>query len=264
MSIRTWFALVFCMVLAGSGCRRQEAQVPVMPGASYRLVDPYQDLIACLDGPHRTLYVLPEQRENVLTLLHASGSGDRFILEAAMNVYRHEVPIAFRVKEASLDQLISIDRFFDEVKALLDFRNVLDTNFGFPRWYDSNWWHDPSLWKFDSLRYRLPGDLFDSTSKDGVCYKVYQNAHCENITPARYTDCEEEISFADLLDSTRRTPIKPKHIRRRYYAVNKCLKGSSSCVEFLGVSVLTEYYSNDQCSGNPIDVVRSGYDFSCP
>src|SRR5947208_2727281 len=121
VGLQTLAFSVFALAMSVSGCKKQEQQEapPIKPGDKYQLVDPFNDLVACLDGPHRILYVLPEQRENVLKLLHASGNGDRYILEAAMNFYRKEVPIGFQVKEASLNDLIGVSSYFDAIKASL-------------------------------------------------------------------------------------------------------------------------------------------------
>src|SRR5437763_1144894 len=111
-------AIIAVIAFASSGCKRQSQEAPaVKPGDKYQLVDPFTDLAACLDGFHHILYVLPEQRENVLKQLHASGSGDRYILEAATNIHQKQVPCGFLVKEASLNQLITVSAFFELARA---------------------------------------------------------------------------------------------------------------------------------------------------
>jgi len=224
---------VFAFLISASGCKKEEQPAtPIAAGDKYQLVDPFKDVIACLDGPHRVLYVLPEQRENVLKLLHAEQSGDKYMMEAAMNIHHKAVPIGFQVVEASLNQLINVGAYFDLSRIWIPYYNQSASK--------------------DTAR----GKLLDTLTRDGVFYRVYLNAVCANVVPGHYTDCEGEITLTD--------PPTFKTVRRRFYPINHCLKGSGSCVEALGVSMTTEYYNNDKCSGAPTSVVESSYDFSCP
>jgi hypothetical protein len=238
-------AFAFCVLvvtISVSGCKKEDQPAtPIAAGNNYQLVDPFTDIIACLDGPHRTLYVLPEQRENVLKLLHAEASGDKYMMEAAMNIHHKAVPIGFQVVSASLNQLINVGAYFEIARA----------------WIPS---YNESANK-DTARAKL----LDTMTTAGVFYRMYLNAQCGKITDGHYTDCEEQISFADAWDTTRTTsPLKFNHVRQRFYPISHCLKGTGSCIEALGVSMTTEYYNNDNCNGAPTSVVETSYDFSCP
>ena len=242
MLSRITIALFLVALLSSVGCKREIQQQPIKESDKYQLVDPYNDLIACLDGLHHTLYVLPEQRESVLKQLNASGSGDRYILEAATNIHHKQVPCGFLVKEASLNQLITISGFFDVARAWIPAYNESADK--------------------DTAR----GKLLDTLTRDGVFYRIYLNAQCVKIRDGKYTECEGQISGADLLfDSTK--PYKPlvwKNVRERYYPISHCVKGSGSCVEALSVSMVTEYYTSDKCTGAPTKVEETSYDFTCP
>jgi hypothetical protein len=233
----------FCtaaILIFSIGCKRQEqSPAPIKPGDKYQLVDPYKDLIACLDGPHHTLYVLPEQRESVLKLLHASGSGDRYILEAATNVHRKAVPCGFVVKEASLNMLLNVSGYFELARTWI------------PSYNDA------------ANRDTARGKLLDTMTRDGIFYRVYLDAQCMKISDGHYTDCEGQVSVAELMDTTGK-PIHWKNVRRRFYPINHCVKGTGSCVEALSVSQITEYYSTNNCSGAPVRIEETSYDFSCP
>jgi hypothetical protein len=240
------------ILLSISSCKRPEQEsAPIKPGDKYQLVDPFNDLIACLDGVHSTLYVLPEERANVLKLLHASGSGDRYMLEAASNIHHKTVPIGFVVKEASLNQLINVGAYFDIARWRIPGQNEAAGR--------------------DTVR----GELIDTMTSRGIFYRVYRNAQCSKISDGRYTDCEVQITWDfDVgidLDSTKpyvpKPPKKqrpPVYVKERFYPISHCIKGTSTCVEALGVSSITEFYDNNTCSGAPIRIEESAYDFSCP
>ncbi len=244
IQVRAFLVSICVVLISVVGCKKEEQSVtPVASETGETMSGPVNhnaDIVACLDGPSRTLYVLPEQRDTVLKLLHASGTAEMYTMESAVNIHNRMVPIGFQVKPVTLNQLINISAWFDLSRAMIDFHNAEAAK--------------------DSTR----GVFVDTLSRNGVYYRMYKSAECGAVEAGNETDCEAPFYY-DLLDSGRSiAPKRGRTERRKFYPISHCLSGKNYCMEALVLRMVTEFYDNDGCNGAPISTVESDHEFSCP
>ena len=222
-------------VLFLSACMKKTEE---LPPSSIAPVDPVNDLVAATDPVKHILLVVPDQKDAVLKYLDAKpvAGGEMYQIQA-VDFMRNRIPFTFRIQPASTNQIL-MQTADNKRKANLFFAK-----------------YDDDKANRDTARGQFIGKL----DTGGVCYRMYKNAKCVQVSKGWETDCIEETR--ENPDST--FSKTGRSLKVKGYDVSHCLKGGSMCVETLSVMDVTTYYDNNHCGGAPIFIQTGDMEYNC-
>ncbi len=236
MTVMKKILMLAAVILFFHGCTKQDSNVEQhkIGQNSNSTVDEMNDITAFLNGFDSTLYVIPENKNEVIKKLNAQLIEGNVYKINTLTISSNKITYIFKLKEASLNNILfyitdSDQRYF-ELAA-----------------------------EKDSAR----AELLNKFKSGGVFYRVYKNAQCTNINQASVSDCyAESYTEIDLKDSTVKYIKTGKFLKMEYQLINHCVKGNDYCVEALVVKTIRKKYDDPLCR-NLLETTDWNYDYSC-
>jgi hypothetical protein len=229
----------FTLFLLIQGCGRENVQT-TMTGQDCELVDPLNDLVAFMDPIQHKLFVLPEQKENVLKRMGAEPVKNDIYAFQSLTVSGKYITSRFTI--APLNTAAEILLYVSEA----------------------------DKWLYDNYANRdTARGVFIKTFKDssGTFYRVYKNAECKKVANAGESPCIKQVIFIfnpTPTDSPNGYYIPKetgKYVKFEYLEVNNCVKGTNYCVEALVVTRKKYFYNDVNCS-QILEIIPE-YGYSC-
>jgi hypothetical protein len=226
-------------LIAGCSKDQQNPKEPSQVSENTTDIHP-QDLVAFLDGRSKTLFVLGEEKDAVLKQLGAEGTSSGGYTLKMANIHRKFVPVEFTIRTASLPQLLQLNNLY-QISA-----------------------YDLQLEKDSANRDPNRATLIDSFTHDDIYYRTYKNAECGRVRQAFEAECHRPLIYYFSLGSHAK-PNPPREAdyteRVHFYEIAHCLHGRTYCTEALVVSETTQRWDNLDCTGAPVSVRETNYDF---
>jgi len=250
---RNFILVLFSLLIVIISCNQNKNQVEQKPTDKIETqltVNPIKDIAGIYNPLEKTLYVLPDQKTNVLNILGAvQVEGDIYRMPGR-TIFNKSVQITFRA-------------------VALEYMLILP----YISWYDK--YVSDIIASSDSTRGRYAGWFRDSLS--GTFCRVYKDAKCEKVTDGFESTCTKEYKFKkplikiELIDSFPPQKIPPapkppdlpeptgKYIKNIQSEVSHCLKGTNYCVEALVVTSKIEIYNDANCTQLLDTQLKYGY-----